>query len=346
MATIQKRGKKYSVTIRKSGIPTKAKSFDTLQEAKKWATKIEAEIDSGRPQQKRKKLGKLTFGDLIERYIEEASQFKEFCESKSVTLRLTQREFGSTPLSSLTIEKVIEYAKQRRLGSDTKKGVAPSTLNTQLQYMGEIIEFARVAWGIDLGSNPARDARYALSKMKLVGPSRKRDRRLRPGEYERLLEATKGHWVSHFIVVAVHNAMRLGEIHGLAWEDIDFNGRELIIRDRKDPNQKEGNDQTIPMADETWSLLHGLWHTSKKRGRVFCQVASPKSVSDKFADVVSIAAIEDLHFHDLRHEACSRLFEKGMSIQQVSLISGHRSWDSLKRYTQLRAEEVLPALQN
>mgnify|MGYP003132577778 CR=1 FL=1 len=346
MATIRKRGKKYLAAVRKSGVPPISKSFDTRQEAKKWATKIEVEIDSGRPQQKRKKLGKVTFGDLIERYIEEVDPFNKFCESKLVTLRLTQREFGSTLLSSLTIKKVIEYAKQRRLGSDAKKGVAPSTLNTQLQYMGELIEFARVSWDIDLGSNPARDARYALSKMKLVGPSRKRDRRLRPGEYERLLEAAKGHWVSHFIVIIVYNAMRLGEIHGLVWEDIDFNRRELIIRNRKDPNHKEGNDQTIPMADETWSLLHGLWHTSKKRGRVFCQVAEAGSVSDKFADVVSIAAIEDLHFHDLRHEACSRLFEKGLSIQQVSLISGHRSWDTLKRYTHLRAKDVLPALQN
>jgi len=78
---------------------------------------------------------------------------------------------------------------------------------------------------------------------------------------------------------------------------------------------------------------------------VFCQVATAGAVSDKFADVAQLAGCPDLRFHDLRHEACSRLFEQGLSIEQVALVSGHKSWDTLKRYTQLKPGEVLAVIE-
>jgi len=195
-----------------------------------------------------------------------------------------------------------------------------------------------------MSGNPVKDGRYALSKTGLVGSSNKRARRLRAGEYERLIEACNGHWVSYFITIARDNAMRLGEIHAQTWEDVDFNNRTLTIRDRKDPNQKAGNDETIPMVGSTYALLRGLWEVSLRRGRVFTQTKNPKTVSDKFADVCRAAGIDDLHFHDLRHEAISRLFEQGLQIQEVALVSGHKTWDSLKRYTQLKPGQVLDAL--
>ena len=163
------------------------------------------------------------------------------------------------------------------------------------------------------------------------------------GEYEQLIEAADGHWVTYFITIARDNAMRLGEIHRQVWEDVNFESQTLTIRDRKDPNQKVGNDETIPMIGPTYALLRGLWEVSR-RGRVFSMTKNPKSVSDKFADVTTAAGINDLTFHDLRHEAISRLFERGLQIQEVALVSGHKSWDSLKRYTQLKPGQVLDAL--
>lgn len=346
MASIQQRGDKWRAVVRKAGYPTTVQTFDTKTEARQWAKRTEADIESGvLLARKRQSQKKTTFGDLIDRYIEEVHPLNNFCESKIATYRLTQRDIGHYKLHEITIEKVLDYGRQRRLGTDDRKGVARSTLNTQLQYMAELVEFARISWGMPFETNPVRDARYALAKMKLVGPSRKRARRLASGEYEKLMEASKGHWISHFIVIAVHNAMRLGEIHRQTWEDVDFENRTLTIRDRKDPHEKEGNDETIPMLHETWTLLHGLWLCSKQRGRVFCQVATAGAVSDKFADVAQLAGCPDLRFHDLRHEACSRLFEQGLSIEQVALVSGHKSWDTLKRYTQLKPGEVLAVIE-
>lgn len=344
MASIQQRGDKWRAVVRKAGHPTAVKIFDTKTEAKRWSIEMEAAIQTGALlARKKKSQKKTTLGQLIDRYIEEVHPLNNFCDSKISTYRLTQRDIGHYKLHEITIENVLAYGRQRRLGTDDRKGVARSTLNTQLQYMAELVEFARISWSMPFETNPVRDARYALAKMKLVGPSRKRARRLASGEYEKLMEAAKGHWISHFIVIAVHNAMRLGEIHRQTWEDVDFENHTLTIRDRKDPNEKEGNDETIPMFHETWTLLHGLWLCSKQRGRVFCQVATAGAVSDKFADVAQIAGCPDLRFNDLRHEACSRLFEEGLKIEQVALVSGHKSWDTLKRYTQLKPGEVLAA---
>jgi len=346
MPSIRNRNGRFYVEVRKAGYPAVSKTFDTKTEARQWAKRTEADIESGALlARKRQSQKKTTFGDLIDRYIEEVHPLNNFCESKIATYRLTQRDIGHYKLHEITIEKVLGYGRQRRLGTDDRKGVARSTLNTQLQYMAELVEFARISWDMPFETNPVRDARYALAKMKLVGPSRKRARRLASGEYEKLMEAAKGHWISHFIVIAVHNAMRLGEIHRQTWEDVDFENRTLTIRDRKDPHEKEGNDETIPMLHETWTLLHGLWLCSKQRGRVFCQVATAGAVSDKFADVAQLAGCPDLRFHDLRHEACSRLFEQKLSIEQVALVSGHKSWDTLKRYTQLKPGEVLAAIE-
>lgn len=195
-----------------------------------------------------------------------------------------------------------------------------------------------------MNGNPVKDGRYALSKTGLVGSSNKRARRLHTGEYERLIEAADGHWITYYITIARDNAMRLGEIHSQVWKDVNFDDRTLTIRDRKDPNDKIGNDETIPMIGHTYEVLRGLYVVSKRRGRVFSMVKNSGSVSDKFAAVAKAAGIDGLHFHDLRHEAISKLFERGLEIQEVALVSGHKSWDSLKRYTQLKPGQILEAL--
>lgn len=60
------------------------------------------------------------------------------------------------------------------------------------------------------------------------------------------------------------------------------------------------------------------------------------AISAAFTRACQFLQIEDLRFHDLRHEGVSRLFETGMNIPQAAAVSGHRSWTSLKRYTHLK----------
>ena len=339
MATIIKRKNRYTATVRRAGYPSTTKTFSTKTDARRWAAAIESDIDRGRiPVRPAGSRNDETVGGLIERFIEEVHPMRQFGQSKLATLQLTARELDNVKISRFRTRDVIAYGRQRR------EVVSKSTLNQQLQYLSQVLEYARIVWEVPIEGNPVKDGRYALSKTGLVGSSNKRARRLHEGEYERLIETADGHWITYFITIARDNAMRLGEIHRQVWEDVDFKNQTLTIRDRKDPNERVGNDATIPMVGSTYTLLRGLYEVSKRRDRVFTMTKNPKSVSDKFADVTQAAGINDLTFHDLRHEAISRLFERGLQIQEVALVSGHKSWDSLKRYTQLKPGQVLDAL--
>ncbi len=121
--------------------------------------------------------------------------------------------------------------------------------------------------------------------------------------------------------------------------------RTVVIRDRKHPRAKKGNDQTIPLlrgpfvlAGEVIDPLEIIKATPRKDGAIFGYV--PSTISTMFTRAVASCEIDDLHFHDLRHDGVSRLFAAGYTIEQVSLVSGHRDWNMLRRYTQLRAEDL------
>jgi integrase len=135
---------------------------------------------------------------------------------------------------------------------------------------------------------------------------------------------------------ALATAMRLGEIVSVEWEDIDHNQRTILIRDRKHPRSKYGNSDLVPLLPEAWSILQA---SSRLDGRIFPYNAH--SVSRAFWEACKFLKIDNLRFHDLRHEAISRLFEKGLNIHQVAVISGHKDWKSLKRYTHIHPVSVL-----
>lgn len=141
---------------------------------------------------------------------------------------------------------------------------------------------------------------------------------------------------------AVATTMRQEEICRPAWPDVDMKKRVLVIRDRKDPRKKEGNDQRVPLLNLTgydaWEILLQQRIITRGRGRVFPY--HHRSVSTAFTRACDALKIEDLHFHNLRHEGTSRLFEAGLTIERVALVTGHKDWRMLQRYTKLKPEEL------
>ncbi len=137
--------------------------------------------------------------------------------------------------------------------------------------------------------------------------------------------------------------MRQEEICSITWKDVDVRSRIVIVRDRKDPRQKVGNDQKVPLIDATgidaWQILQQQKFASPHTGRVFPY--NGRSVGTAFRRACRDLKIEDLHFHDLRHEATSRLFEAGFAIHEVALVTGHKDWKMLKRYANLRPEDLV-----
>ena len=237
--------------------------------------------------------------------------------------------FHGVSIHDLTFDGVLDFAAFRL------ETIAASTLQAQMYYLKQAVTNSRIKTEL-----PVVDmAIDELKKKKLIMGSKRRDRRLEPGEYEALMDEAAGHWISAAIDLAVESAMRQGEIHALKWSDIN-ESKGVIRLMRKDKHAKTGQSaQQIP-------LLKGVREALLRSQNVFGQgpnlipVERAASISDKFAKMTKKLGIDDLRFHDLRHEAISRLFEKGMRVEQVRVVSGHRTLDQLSRYVNLRPADL------
>jgi integrase len=119
--------------------------------------------------------------------------------------------------------------------------------------------------------------------------------------------------------------MRQEEICLICWADVDATQKVVIVRDRKDPREKDGNDQLVPLLDATgidaWAVMQEQKAASPKTERIFPY--NGRSLGTAFRRAYRELGLENLHFHDLRHEAASRFFEAGFTIEQVALVTGH-----------------------
>ncbi len=130
--------------------------------------------------------------------------------------------------------------------------------------------------------------------------------------------------------------MRQGEIVGLRWRHVNMARRTALL-----PDTKNGESRTVPLSSVAVDLLKALPRSIN--GEVFPGVTT-EAVKQAFIRATRRAKIEDFHFHDLRHEATTRLFERGLNIIEVSSITGHRDLQMLRRYTHLRAEDLAKKL--
>jgi integrase len=148
--------------------------------------------------------------------------------------------------------------------------------------------------------------------------------------------------MDRIIKFAIATAMRVSEIAKIEWTNVDSRLRTVVVRDRKDPRKKEGNNQRVPLIDNTgydaWSLLEEQRSVAPDSGRIFPY--NERSIGTAFRRACRKLRILDLHFHDLRHEATSRLFEAGLTIEKVALVTGHKDWKMLRRYTHLKPETL------
>jgi integrase len=191
------------------------------------------------------------------------------------------------------------------------KVVKPATVKRTLVPIRNLYEIARTEWGLPIRENP-------LSKLKLEASDQRRERRLRAGEQERLIQiasACRNRLIAPIVTLALETAMRRGEILAIRKEHFDPAKRTLLI-----PESKNGRARTIPLSFAALELLSAQ---AVKDGRLFQLSANAFRLA--WERVKERAGIEDLHFHDLRHEAISRLFEKGLSVPEVALISGTRT---------------------
>jgi integrase len=322
MATIRKRYGKWQAQIRRQGFPSLTKSFQSRKDAETWSREQERQIDLG--EHPVSPVQDFTLGEILTRYEREVSAHKKGKDTEKWRIgKLKRDSIASIPVARLDGPTLSKF-RDRRI----KDGVRACQLD--LITIRHAISIAQKEWGLALKVNP-------VSEIRVPNGVRSRNRRLEEGEYDKLAEAAKSlrkPWTWPAVNLALETAMRRSELLKLKWTDVDLSARLAHLHDTKN-----GHPRSVPLTHEAVTILKSL----PRHGEYVFPI-SATSLRQSWEGLVSRAGITDLHFHDLRHEAVSRFFEKGLSIAEVALISGHRDPRMLFRYTHLRAEDVVQRL--
>jgi len=331
MATIRRRvspaGKvSWTAVIRRKGFPALSKTFPSKTLAKHWVTVTEATMIAGtfidpRPAQA------AILRDLFIRYRDEVTPSKRGHAAETVRINwFIQEPIAQYSLGNLK-PPVISAWRDARL-----RTVTGSTVNRDMNLLGHVLEVARKEWGLHIPLNPVHDVWRPKQN-----PAR--DRRLMPGEEVRLLAACRsgiGDFLYPAVVLALETAMRRGEIIALDWRKIDMERRVVRLE-----MTKNGEKRYVPLSSKAIEVLETV--RTPRNGQVFLHLTAD-AYRLAYIRAVERAGITDLTLHDLRHEAISRLFEKGLSMMEVAAIAGHKTLVMLKRYTHLRAEDLAKKL--
>jgi integrase len=328
MASIRKHRDKFQVQVRRKGYPDISRSFHQLRDAKEWARQIEIEADRSELEPSRKQLDSITLGELVKRYRDEVTPRKKSSDVETIVLNAFLRHrICKKPLSRITPADFSSYRDERL------KEITAKSLKRNLSGIHNMFEVARDEWGIPIRENP-------LDKVKLKATDNRRERRLRDREYEKLLSAARTRQnplIEKVIIFAVETAMRRGEILNLKWDQVDVRRRCVTILE-----SKNGYSRTIPLTPKASAILDSCRRDGEGNDRVFSLTAN--SLKMAWGRMLEGTGINDLHFHDLRHEAVSRFFEMGLTVPEVASISGHRNSAMLSRYGHANIERIQSVL--
>lgn len=336
MGTILSRTRKDGTTghtavvrIKRNGkiIHTESVTFDRKPAAVAWLKRRETELAEPGALDKPEDP---TLSEVIDKY--NLDKKREHGKTKTQVLNaIKASDLGSMKCSEIKSPDIIDFAHSLK--------VQPQTVGNYLAHLASIFAVARPAWGYPLDKTAIDDARIVAQRLGIVSRSKQRDRRPSLDELNRLLDyfgtvrskRKDSIPMQDILLFAIFSTRRLEEITRIRWADLDQEHRELIVRDMKHPGEKIGNDVRVELPERAMKIAL----RQKKTHPEFFPF-NGESISTNFTRACKILGIEDLHFHDLRHEGVSHLFELGRNIPQVALVSGHRTWTSLKRYSHIR----------
>ena len=326
----------WQAKIRRRGFPVQSRTFESRKAAEDWGKVIEAEMIRG-VHVDRTKAEHTTLGQVIEDYIQRVAPTHKGGEAEILRLKRFLREESTLSTYSLANLQTrhFEDFMQRRLDE-----VSPGTVKRELGLLHSVIEAVRKAYG--MVENPISDVRRPQ-----VNDAR--DVRLHPGDEERLhaaIKTSRNPWLRPAVILAVETAMRRSELLSLRWEHVDLDALKLYLPDTKADGARRDRlkGRNVPISPRAYALLWELGASQKPAdGRVLG--TSAEGLKQAFERARTRANMAHLNFHDLRHEATSRLVERGWGILEVAAVTGHADLQMLKRYTNLRATDLARKLE-
>ncbi|MFM0454963.1 site-specific integrase [Paraburkholderia nemoris] len=321
MATIRQRNDRWQAIVKRKGHPVLSKTFDLKKDAERWSREQERLIDTGLFVDDFKER-ETTLTQLLDRYATEVSNGKRGSRAESYRIESFKKlSLAKHALSAITPQMVASW-RDARLNE-----VSSGTALRELQLLGHIFSIAMREWGFRLTSNP-------VSLIRKPRSGKARDRVLTAGERAALISACgqcHNPWIRPVVIFALETASRRGEILALTWEDVDFARRTATLQ-----VTKAGQPRKVPLSTTCVTMLEALPRSLD--GRVF--PVSMEAVKQAYERAVVRAGIANFTFHDLRHDALTRLAKHGLSVLELRAISGHTTANMLQRYVSIDAGEL------
>lgn len=276
----------------------------------------------------------LTLRDGLNRYQNQVSILKKGYVQESYRIaNLLRSPIADKLMHEIDSPDIADYRDGRlqQINQKTGKQLSTSTVRLEMSLLSNVFDVGRIEWGC-CTSNPVKNVRKPKAP-----PGR--DRRLTPREERLILRYCNEHSTAELysiVVIALATAMRQGEILGLLWENVNLRTGIAHL-----PDTKNGSKRDVPLNMKARAAFTRLG--VKPKGRVFGYTAN--GLKSAWRIMTQRLKIEDLHFHDCRHEAASRMFELNrLDIMEIAAITGHKSLAMLKRYTHLKAANLVKKL--
>ena len=369
MGTITKRGElQWQAKVRRKGYPAQSRTFSYKEDAEKWVRELERAADTGGVVDRRE-AEKNTLGAILRRYQTEVTPSKKSADIESVKIDVIMKDatLPKLKMSAVTSSAVASW-RDRRL-----KQVGGATVNREIDVLSAVFNHARREWGVHV-ENPiplikrpekarARDRRFSAEEETYLLAALTGGERLADGTFSK---GARNPWLLPLVKLAIETAMRRGELLSLTWENVDLKRQTAHL-----PDTKNGDPRTVPLSTRAVAILQALplpevdeedrdIEEPQRSGPVFPTTAL--ALRKGFARAIERAQaqyradckqakrrpaagfLEDVHFHDTRHEAASRLAEKLTNVLELSAVTGHKDLRMLKRYYHPRAEDLAKKL--
>lgn len=331
MASITQINGKYRALVRRKGHKDISRYFDTRREAEAWGRKVDADIDAGRAVVQS---DRVTVAKLIEEYRRirlEVGRPVSPESNQHYMLEHLSDDLGAETVPDLTPDRFVSWARMRQ-----EQGAGGHTVNMELSQLGTVLRhtasFMRLTIPDVVGT-----ARPMLHYLQLIGGGKRRTRVASDDELTRLLDLLdeRQPLVAEAVRVAAVTGLRRGEIARIRWDDLSEKKRAILVRQRKHPRSVEARDEWVPLLGEALEVVMRLPRSDE---RIF--PLTLERLTDSVTEACKELGIPNLHLHDLRRNAASKLRELGFDQHERKAITGHRSDEAHEIYISVTTESL------